>query len=127
VLADIGATLVAISHQMDGLADFQAKYFSGPVFLDEAKTFYKALGNRMAAAADLKLPEVKAAGKAAYKALKGADPTYELSSEGQGALLGGSLVLARHSGDAIFVHREKHFGDVADPKVLLEACRKARL
>ena len=81
MLADIGATLVAISHQMDGLADFQAKHFSGPVLLDEAKTFYKALGNRMAAAADLKLPEVKAAGKAAYKALKGADPTYELSSE----------------------------------------------
>jgi len=85
----------------------------------------------MAHTSDLELPEVKAAGKAAYRVLKSEDPSYCLSGEGDGVLLGGSLVCSARFGEVIFMHRERVFGDTADPKALLDACRgvsqKARL
>ena len=78
----------------------------------------------MAKATDLKLAAVRRAGKAALQKLKAEDAAYKLSTEGEGRLLGGSLVLAAESGEALFVHHEVVFGDVADPALRLEVCRR---
>ena len=126
-LRKMGAKLVVVSHQLTGLGDFQASYFQGEVYLDERKAFFEALGNRFAQHSDIKLAEVRAAGKAALKALKAADPDYQLSSAGEGALLGGSFVFAARSGQILFTHRERVFGDVAKPAEILAACKQARL
>jgi hypothetical protein len=120
----MGGRLVAVSHQINGLVDFQSKYFKGDVYLDPTKTFYRALGNNNAKVADIALPEVRAAGKAAYKRLKHLDPSYELSQEGEGLLLGGTFVFAPRSGAVLFMHREMFFGDVAEPAALLEAANQ---
>ena len=125
VLASLGASLVVISHQISGLRELQEKYFEGPVYLDSSKAFFTALGDRMALKTDIALPEVKAAGKAAFVALKAEDPSYKLSSEGEGALLGGSIVFAGKSGAVLLMHREKVFGDVAQPAALLECIRQS--
>jgi len=124
VLARLGGALIAVSHQTTGLADFQAKYFTGEVFLDSAKGFYTALGGNMGNAAMLAQGEVKARGKAAYKQLKAADPGYKLSMEGEGLALGGSLVVGP-DGKVVFAHAERSFGDVAEPEDLLAACKAA--
>jgi len=124
VLPGLGAELVAVSHQTVGLEEFQQKYFKGKIYLDPAKAFYHALGGVMAKEADLVDPVVKQAGKAAYKILKRNDPSYTLSSDGEGALLGGSVVLSRQ-GVPLFVHKESKFGDVADPADLQQACEQA--
>jgi hypothetical protein len=123
-LAAMGGALIAVSHQTTGLADFQAKYFSGEVYLDSAKGFYAALGGHLGDANMLAMEEVKARGKAAFKQLRAADPSYKLSMDGDGLALGGSLVVAP-SGKVEFVHAEQSFGDVAAPEVLLAACKAA--
>ena len=126
-LAGLNAKMIAVSHQSTGLDDFQANYWHSEVYLDPAKKFYKALGNRVAQKDDVHLPEVWAKGKAAYKALKSADQNYKVSADGEGSLLGGCFVFEAKTGIVSFTHSERVFGDVADPVALLGALTKARL
>jgi hypothetical protein len=70
------------------------------------------------------MPEVKAASKTAHKVLKDEDPSYKISLEGEGFLLGGSLVIDK-DGKVVFLHQERVFGDVAAPATLLAACKQA--
>ena len=119
--------MIAVSHQSIGLDDFQANYWHFETYLDPAKKFQKALGDRVAKKDDVHLPEVWAKGKAAYKALKSADPDYKVSADGEGSLLGGCFVFEAKTGIVGFTHSERVFGDVADPQALLGALTKARL
>ena len=126
-LAGLNANMIAVSHQSIGLDDFQANYWHFETYLDPAKKFQKALGDRVAKKDDVHLPEVWAKGKAAYKALKSADPDYKVSADGEGSLLGGCFVFEAKTGIVGFMHCERVFGDVADPQALLGALTKARL
>jgi len=123
-LEKIGARLVAVSHQTFGLAEFQRKYFRGDIYLDIDKDMYKAFGSQHGGADDIAKPGVMEAGRKAYKMLKAKDPSYKLDSTGEGALLGGSLVVDG-KGKIIYAHSEDLFGDIADPNALLNACKSA--
>lgn len=125
-LDGLGAVLVAVSHQTTGLAEFQQKYFKrGEIYVDESKAFFTALGDRYAQPEHMEDAEVLRAGKAAYKALKSKDSGYKISMAGEGALLGGSVVIGGPMGERlpVFVHLESKFGDVADPADLLAAVK----
>ena len=92
--------------------------------MDAEKSLYKAFGAKIGSTEDMTKPEVMAAGRKAYRMLKSKDPSYKLDLTGEGALLGGSLVVDS-GGNIIYAYSEDTFGDVADPKALLDACRAA--
>eukprot|EP00040_Diaphanoeca_grandis_P030968 m.184278 g.184278 ORF g.184278 m.184278 type:complete len:123 (-) comp32182_c0_seq5:68-436(-) len=79
---------------------------------------------RMAQRTDIKLDEVRENGKRAFNELKAEDATYSLSLAGEGALLGGAIVIDR-TGKVHFAYMERVFGDVADPVDLLAALKVA--
>lgn len=118
----MGASLIAVSHQTFGLAEFQRTYFHGEIYLDQEKSLYNAFGAKEGGAEDMSKPEVMAAGRKAYRMLKAKDPSYSLDRTGEGALLGGSLVVDS-DGAIVYAHSEDTFGDIADPVALLDACR----
>ena len=110
-----------MSHQTTGLDEFQEKYFtSSPVFMDEAKEFYRALGMVSAADGWQKDETIKAAAKIAHELLSASDADYKLNFSGEGSLLGGLVVFQQ--GAPIFVHHEKVFGDVASPDRIKGVC-----
>ena len=93
-----------MSHQTTGLDEFQEKYFtSSPVFMDEAKEFYRALGMVSAADGWQKDEAIKAAAKIAHELLSASDADYKLNFSGEGSLLGGLVVFQQ--GAPILVQR----------------------
>ena len=124
-LAKCGGAIIAISHQETGLAEFQQKYFSGETYLDDAKSFYRALGGHEGNLAMLSMDEVKVRGRAAYKMLKADNPLYKISTDGDGISLGGSLLFDA-TGRVRFMHAERSFGDVAAPEALLAALNRVQ-
>lgn len=108
VVKEVAPTKGAATDEELGLGEFQEKYFRYPVFLDENRTFYEALGNRnllwqpwsswnpLSVYADL-----NALG--ARLKSKGIEGNYK----GEGFVKGGIILLTPNLNDIYYVYHEK--------------------
>mmetsp|Transcript_21149 Transcript_21149/g.29644 ORF Transcript_21149/g.29644 Transcript_21149/m.29644 type:complete len:121 (-) Transcript_21149:215-577(-) len=101
------------------LKGFQRYWKDYPVYLDEEKNFFKALGDRWLGIIS---------GFTSSRVWKNVDRAknggYKGNLKGEGRLLGGVLVVGKGDEGVLADFREEVWGDHADPKDILEACKK---
>jgi len=110
--------LVGVVHEKLGVPEFKKGSFEqGNLYLDQDKSLFKLLGDRWLGFTGFLSPKVwgnlnRAKGKG-----------FEGNMEGEGRLLGGLLVVGPGDQGVIFEYKEEVWGDHADLKDVLEACK----
>jgi len=101
------------------LEDFQKYWTEAPVYLDKERSFYKAQGDRwLGLIQGMMTPRVWSNVNRAKEAkIKG-------NLKGEGRLLGGVLVVGNKDQGVLYEGREEVWGDHADLKKVVEACKK---
>lgn len=116
--------LVCVAHEWlpAEIAAFRDGFWPGPIYKDEEKALFAALGSgtvRRASALSLLNPLSRMWGHA--KAAKAAG--VEGNFTGDGLTLGGVLVIVR--GTPVWTFQEKQFGDAPEPAAVVAAVREA--
>lgn len=112
-----GYSLYAVLHEELGWEEFETQVFSPhPVYLDVEKRFY---GPELRRESALKIFSPSTLFRAMSTSKAGGN------MKGDGLLMGS--VFAISPTEVIFEHREKTFGDAADPTALMEAVKQHKL
>ena len=111
-----------------GVGEFQSKYFNFPLYLDEEKTFYSALGNRKITS-DLKGSwnpfEVYQGFKAIGERIKAKN--LEGNFRGEGLILGGILVVSPSQG-VVYTYYEETGKEIPKDDIIdaIQSCTISR-
>jgi len=88
----------------EGLAEFQSNFFPHPLYRDELKTFYTALGARKLAAKSWNPYKIFRGLRNVYKRLKEKKISGNLTGEG---LIQGGIIIFDKNGKARYAYREE--------------------
>jgi hypothetical protein len=118
------ARMVCVAHEWlpAEIAAFREGYWPGPIYKDEAKALFSALGSgavRRASMLSLLNPLSRMWGHA--KAAKAAGAEGNLT--GDGLTLGGAMVVV--GGVPVWTFQERQFGDAPTPEAVVEAVKAA--
>jgi len=117
-LGEMNVPLVAILHEQKGAEEFQPYIKGQPLYYDPKRSFFKAIGDRWLGISGFVRPSVWSnVNRAKGKGIEG-------NMQGEGRLLGGTLVVAPHDQGIVFEHREGVWGDHAEPADALAAVQQ---
>jgi len=112
--------LFGIVHEELGVDEFRPYLQNLPIYLDDNKRFFEAIGDRWLGLTGFFKPSVWANLNRAKK--KG----FEGNMQGEGRLLGGVLVVGPKDTGILYEHREEVWGDHADLEEVVAVVKKAQ-
>ncbi|KAF8935083.1 hypothetical protein BGZ47_010072 [Haplosporangium gracile] len=118
---DMGIKMVCIVHEKEGADEFQKEFWHGKVYHDQAKNFYKALGNgRLRTGGWEQLVRPSFWGNLIRNKRSGVKGNFI----GDGSILGGLLLVQQGDQGLAYEHIEKVWGDIARADRVLEAASR---
>ncbi|KAG9068888.1 hypothetical protein KI688_011177 [Linnemannia hyalina] len=118
---DMGIKMVCIVHEREGADEFQKEFWHGKVYHDQAKDFYKALGNgRLRTGGWGQLIHPSFWGNLIRNKRSGVKGNFI----GDGSILGGVLLVQQGDQGLAYEHIEKVWGDIARADRVLEAASR---
>mmetsp|Transcript_63093 Transcript_63093/g.150397 ORF Transcript_63093/g.150397 Transcript_63093/m.150397 type:complete len:146 (-) Transcript_63093:99-536(-) len=121
IIKEVAPTKTADTDEKLGVAEFQKKYFSDPLYLDEENNFYKALGSRKLSLPSWNPFKLWSGWKKLTARLK-SKPEIEGNMVGEGLVQGGVLVIGPGSMGVVHTYLEE---TGRDPDTWLPAVREA--
>ncbi|PNH08122.1 Redox-regulatory protein [Tetrabaena socialis] len=121
----LGVSLVCVVHEwiQREINAFTPAYWPGPLYHDTSKSFYAALNNGTPLRGSL-LPMLNPWSDV-WKRIRAASKTVkEHNLAGEGAIMGGAMVIRQGEGGVAWCHVESTIGLVADPAEVLAAAAK---
>ncbi|KAG0287765.1 hypothetical protein BGZ96_008351 [Linnemannia gamsii] len=118
---DMGIKMVCVVHEKEGADIFQKEFWHGEVYHDQAKDFYKALGNgRLRTGGWEQMTRPSFWGNLIRNKRSGVKGNFI----GDGSILGGLLLVQKGDQGVAYEHIENVWGDIARADHVLEAASR---